>query len=830
LLAAILLAGLCSGLNLAGEPDYLGRPLGDVLRDLEAAGLNLVYSSAVVGDDLTVSLEPRADDPRAILDEILEPLGLATRDGPAGAILIVRAEGPPEVGHVKGRVMSADRGVPVARARVRVAGTTLGATTRPDGTFEVSEVPVGVHSLDVEASGFSPTTVRRVRVPAPPSAELRIELGALPDYVEEVVVTPSRRSVVREDQDPRLVVGAEDAVLVPSIGGDVSRVVQLLPGVSAQDNSAGFNVRGSETQDVALVLDGLELYDPFHLQAFQSPFSFVDTEIVDRVDFLGGGFTADLGDRHGGFVKMSTWLPSDPYQGRVQIGSQNSRVSYGAPFGGPSGSWLVSARGWYPQALRESLELGESELDPRFGDLYAKFSFNVNPKTVLSAHGLIAYDRLSFTESAGNEEVEALNRSGYAWLRMLRSWSDRVFTETVLSGGRLDRNREGVAEPDDEPFTVDDERIVDFLGLRHDTSVQLSPSQLVRTGIDVRRLEANYRYDSGGPGNPDPTSVDMKPDGTSTGVYVAYRAAVTPTFAAELGARFDRQTYSDDEQFSPRLNAVWRIGERSQLRFGIGRFFQSQRIHELRIEDGETEFQKAELSEQVELTLQHRFGDGLRLRVDSYYRELTDVQPRYENLFNLVELFPETEPDRITIAPDSARSRGVEVLVRAAPERVLTWWASYAWSSAEDVVAGVSTPRSWDQTHAVKFLVGYRLEQRWWISLSGSAHTGWPTTPASGRVVTLPDGSTELEEVLGPRNSDRFDDYLRLDAKASRTFPVRKGRLRLDLQIVNLLDTDNTCCVDEFVLTSAANGAVDVRRLDDYWLGITPSFSILWEF
>jgi outer membrane receptor protein involved in Fe transport len=826
-LVALSIAGATT---VPAATDYQGRPLVDVLQELQARGMNLVYSSAVVENGLRVTVEPRAIEPRALLDEILAPLGLGTRDGPAGSVLIVRAPLPAASGAIRGRVLSAGRGVPIARAVVRVAGSDLEVATRPDGTFDLTRVPVGTHDIEIAASGFSPATVHRVRVPAAAGGELRIELGALPDYVEEIVVTPSRRSVIREDQDPRLIVGAEDAVLIPTLGGDISRVVQLLPGIAAQDNSAAFNVRGSETRDVALVLDGLELYEPFHLESFQSPFSFVDTELIDRVDFLGGGFTADLGDRHGGFVKMSTWLPGDPYQGRIEVGMLNSRFSYGAPFRGTAGSWLVSVRGWYPQALRETIELGETGLNPHFGDAYAKFSFNLSPKTVLSVHGLLAYDRMQFENDEDAEEVDALNRSGYAWLRLLRSWSERVFSETVVSGGRLDRNREGVAEPDDEAFTVDDDRIVDFFGLRHDTSWEISGGQLLRAGVDIRRLESEYDYRTGGMANPAPLALRLDPSGTSTGLYVAYRVAVTPELATEIGARVDRQTYIDDEQFSPRFNAVWRPAPGTQLRFGIGRFYQSQRIHELQVEDGEKDFFPAELSEQVELTFQHRFGDGPRLRLDTYYRELSDVQPRYENVFNLVELFPEVEPDRIRIAPDTARSRGAEILLRAPPGRRLNWWASYAWSKVEDVTAGVSTERSWDQTHAVKFLTGYRVEDRWWVSLAGSWHTGWPTTPAAGRAVLQPDGSIELEEVLGPRNSDRFDDYLRFDAKASRSFPLRHGRLRLNLEVLNLTDEDNACCVDEFQLSLGAGGSVDVERLDDYWTGITPSVSVVWEF
>src|SRR6185503_10437525 len=50
---------------------YAGRPLGDVLRELQATGLNIVFSSEMVRPTLKVLAEPKAAPSRKILDEIL---------------------------------------------------------------------------------------------------------------------------------------------------------------------------------------------------------------------------------------------------------------------------------------------------------------------------------------------------------------------------------------------------------------------------------------------------------------------------------------------------------------------------------------------------------------------------------------------------------------------------------------------------------------------------------------------------------------------------------------------------------------------------------------
>ena len=206
-----------------------------------------------------------------------------------------------------------------------------GAFSGADGFFEVGEIPIGTYKVAVDAVGFVPTSLTRVRVREDPGAELIVELAAQPAFVTEVVVTPNRYSIVRQEQAARRTLTSEEAAFAPTTGGDISRFVELLPGIAAADNSAAFNVRGSVARDVSMVLDGLELYDPFHLQGFQSPFSLIDSNVVDRIDFFGGGFTADLGDRHGGFVEISTLAPKETPRGELEIGTLNSRVSYRNP-------------------------------------------------------------------------------------------------------------------------------------------------------------------------------------------------------------------------------------------------------------------------------------------------------------------------------------------------------------------------------------------------------------------------------------------------------------------------------------------------------------------
>jgi hypothetical protein len=74
----------------SGAPPYAGRPLVDVLQDLNRRGLRIVFSTSLVPAALRVTAEP-AGTPREILDQVLRPHGLSARTGPQGVLIVARA-------------------------------------------------------------------------------------------------------------------------------------------------------------------------------------------------------------------------------------------------------------------------------------------------------------------------------------------------------------------------------------------------------------------------------------------------------------------------------------------------------------------------------------------------------------------------------------------------------------------------------------------------------------------------------------------------------------------------------------------------------------------
>ena len=83
-----------------------------------------------------------------------------------------------ETGTISGRV-TGESGQGIAGAHVYVRQTTLGAVTRPDGSYRISGVPVGGHGLAAVMTGFEPCGKAHMRVAAKDTTRVDFRLTAM---------------------------------------------------------------------------------------------------------------------------------------------------------------------------------------------------------------------------------------------------------------------------------------------------------------------------------------------------------------------------------------------------------------------------------------------------------------------------------------------------------------------------------------------------------------------------------------------------------------------------------------------------------------------------
>jgi TonB-dependent receptor-like protein/carboxypeptidase family protein len=820
-----------------------GQPLSEALEALREEGLNLVYSSDLVRPEMLVLAEPAARSPREMAEEILAPHGLKLQEGPAGTLLVVNGTVTPDaLGGISGRVRIRDTLRPVPAALILLPGTPTRIVTGRDGRFFVPDLPGGTYTLEVRVPGFRAQHFE-VIVPTGAYIEKDFDVAVVPGYVERVVVSPTGGEEAPSRQAaPVETIPAEALNRMAQLGGDLQRSFVRLPGAAGGDKSASVSVRGGDRDETQLLLDGLEIDEPFHLKDFLSFSGIVDSQAVGSLKYFSGGYPAEYSGRMSGVVDLASKEPATKSAAAVNAGLVNFEALLEGATADGSRAWVAAARRWYPDAVFDLVDPGGDPIDPSYYDFFGKMEFRLDGGSLLTAHLLAAHDAVDFASDISVSDVRASTSNGYAWLTLTTPWTTRLASRTLFSAGRVNRFRDGLTESAAEgTVAVRDERDLDVATLRQDWTLETSERFRSKWGFDLRWDSASYDYTGhseitdplvtqGGP----PVVIDRRlaaePSGSEYGAYAAQWIRIAEPLAAEAGLRWDRQTATAEEELSPRVDLVYTPRPGIALRAAWGRFYQPQRPGELQVEDGETRFFPAQLSEHMVLSFEWLVAPRWRLRADAYRKEMSHLRPRYENLFDPIELFPEGEGDRIRIAPDSAEAKGVELLLQWKGEGRLSGWAGYTRASADDLLGGERIPRSWDQRHAFNFSLDYGGSEPWAVNLAGIYHSGWPTTEVTATQIQNPSGPPTIVPSLGPRNADRYPSYYRLDLRASRTFRKGDSTYTFYAEITNLTNRDNVCCVEEFRYLPQPGGPVTVDRVPGFWLERVPSAGFIWRY
>ena len=740
---------------------------------------------------------------------------------------------PPRAKARAGPRRSAPRAGPGAQARLlrRVTRGTPGASSR----FVLAPfLPHPTMASSLCVMRYPP----RLALPALTLSALVTHVPAFaaepPVTLAQVVVTPSKFGVAEERTHVGATLTGAELETLPQVGDDLFRSIARLPGLAADDFTARFWVRGAPNGQLLARLDGVDLIEPFHLKDVDGALSIVDPQTISRLDLTTGGFTAEFGNHLAGVLVMETKSASTAHTALglslTGIGGSNQGV-----WANRQGRWLASVRRGYPDvALRAAGR--DDDVTPRYYDVSAQVEYQVAPGHTVSLHALHAGDTLTY-QRTNNPSLESSYDSDYVWGRWLGGFGSELKSEAVLSYSRLGWNRRGFGLLDGFPFSLRDRRRLTVLGARNDWSLALGDRALVRAGVEAKSGDSRYDYALSRQHTvvsegrqiivTESVNAALRPDGDSFGAFVSARLQPFAALVVEPGLRFDRQNFTSDSQGSPRLNAALTLG-RATVRAAWGAYRQPQALHELAVADGDTTFRRAELAEHRILGVEYPLARGVNLRVEAYERLTSRLRPRWENLDNGYDLFPEAQSDRARLDPKRARARGIEFLLAGRTGPRLTWNASYALARTEELLAGRWTPRSRDQRHTLYADVTYAPNPRWQFSTSWQFHTGWPATDIVYSLATLTNGRRVLVSANTVPYNLRLPDYHRLDLRATRRFKLSRGELRVFIDVFNAYDRTNYVSYDHRV-TVTGTQITDVRKPRDQ-LPLLPSAGVSWEF
>ena len=622
-----------------------------------------------------------------------------------------------------------------------------------------------------------------------------------PIELEEIVVTPGKFTV-QSGTDASLSLSKEGLDLFPLIDNDVFRAAHIFPGVTANDFSARFNLRGGEKDEIVVRLDGMELFEPYHLQDFGGAVSIIDLGVIRRADLLMGGFPAEYGDKMSGVFDITTKTGNrDRFSMNLGIDLINAHALLEGPLS-DKGSWLVSARRGYVDLILALMNADE-DLRPQYADLYSKVAYDLTDKDKLTLNALYAWDDNFINEDNDADDLDSTYHNAMFWTKWRHFYSESVWSDLFIFNNLATRDRQ-------EGINSTDKRDFGFLGTKGELTAHLRNTHTIRGGLEWRWSRAEYNYSV--PLHQQATTQfilhhcpDCKPPDRSEAAfddtgweikgYLQDKWQLHPILALNIGGRYLFQNYRRSNipkyEISPRIALAVKPIENLTLRAAWGLYHQPIDLMTIPVETFVTGVGRAGQAIHYIIGAEYASGKNFMVRAEGYYKVLTNLAGQIQDFGRQTQIIPPA---------DSGHAKGFDLFSAYALSDRLTGSLGYAFliakASEEDLMYdrplfGEEFYRDFDQRHTITLNSSYQIGLHWHLNLSWRFHSGNPTTPLEHTLVRYSDDYAECERGFGEYNTDRLPPYHSLDLRFTKTSEYKSWTLNWYVQILNLYNRSN---------------------------------------
>lgn len=671
-------------------------------------------------------------------------------------------------------VTDAATGEPIPYANLVRSDLPGGWLTGDDGVCRVASLPAGLVSVRAVHISYRSSHEVVLVVKGGEATRVEIQLAREAHTMAPVRVSADQVRDLREENDGRQTVHAQQASSLPNPTDDAFQALRVLPGITAGDVGGEFRVRGGGIEETLVLLDGLPLRTLFHGREFGGITGVVPFRIVDRIDVYAGAFPAEYGGRLSGVVDLSLRSKGEPgFHGSAAVDVTSARFL--SETHGRYGSLFVSAReGYLDRVLRQVQE--EASIEPAYRDFFVGNVWRVGARGTWSVYGMRSEDRARYEDGIDDHFVDANSEDSYGWstLRlvlgsraMLRftGWYAEADSDRDLGGGRADLVtglRAGASSS---------------LGLElgsHYFSVGGGWERESRDARFVAREIVEIRADGTLVDHFGPEFDDRR-DRAQTYAFLQDEWHLGPV-ALNGGARYSHDDEVDEDFVDWRLSAAFSLSSSTVLRTAWGQFSQSPELELAAPNELQVISRRVQEATHQLVGIEQRLG-AVQLGLEVFRKDF----PVLDGVVSRT-IQGETELRAVT----DGETRGLELWLHGAGGPS-SWWVSYAigeseWSDGEGVYR-----RDFDQMHTVSFANTWQLGRGWDLGLNYRFHTGTPYT--SERWEQGEDSQWILTE--GRPNAQRLPDYHRADVRLRRWFRFEGWDLSVYADALNLTNHDN---------------------------------------
>ena len=693
---------------------------------------------------------------------------------------------------ISGFVSDSSSGEALIGANVFLYETRQGMATDINGYYIIQDIVPGNYTIMVSYIGFD-MYKQKTRLSDDESKKVNINLVEQVVQLTEIEVTAEKLQRRNNIQPSKISLSPRMMKAAPALAEpDLFRTIQALPGVlTTSEFSTGLVIRGGNTDQNLIMLDGITVYNPSHLGGVFSNF-IVDG--VKEAELIKGAYNAEYGGRLSAVLNViSREGNKNQFKGKANLSLLSAQTTLEGPF--YKGAWILSGRRTYfdlvlPKVL--PAETAENIPPYYFYDIQGHVFSDLSPKDRFSLSyysGIddIFFDTFGLNGRWGNNTISAHYRRVFNE-KLVGNFlvaNSQFFTSFGLGG---DNGLVSYNEIDDKTLSAD------FSWFKSSNSTLKFGAQLKKLGFEYTNKFQNS------------TQFQIKTDPLEFAQYIKLKYKPNDLFIIEPGLRLNLYDVYPDSLFPDlRLGLKYLLTDDRYINFSVGNYHQF-------ISTFQDDFNPAILdnwiaadtsvspgkSIQVVLGYEEYIKNMYKIQVEGYYKDLKNLLT-YEEKRSTTDAPVSDESLANIVTPADGYAYGFELFGQKMSGK-LSGWVAYTYSVSRKIMNSIYADgeqeyyTNWDRTHAFSVLGNYQFNKKWETNWRFALQSGQAFTPILGYYVQkFPESPEEVFRTIpGTRNSSRYEPYSRLDVGAVYHAKVGKTNVDFFFQIINTLNRKNT--------------------------------------
>ena len=720
-----------------------------------------------------------------------------------------------------------------------------GTTADIDGYYILTNVDPGEYNLNISIIGYQ--IYNQLITIDSENKRINVNLTAEAINFNEVSISSERTRFEENVEVSRINITSEEIKMIPAfVESDIFRTLQYFPSVtSANDFNAALIVRGGSPDENLILLDGTQIYNPYHVGGI---FSTFNADLISDTEFLAGGFPAQYGNRLSSVLSITS-KEGNSKKGRIpdswkikkywdynDIKADVSLLSSKISAQGPvyKGSWIFTGRRTYFDTFVTAYNRIQDNDNPfiyYFWDTH--FKIQTTP---------IKYNKFIYSQFNGSDDLKVDITSDdfpsvkfdWNWINNTKSLAWNYFpnsnytVQTILSkteynfdvGFEIDFSsiqddvdefcEENDSIPNDTTFVADLNYILDNnvrdISLNQDIKYFVNDKFDLEFGWEAKYLKMTYSEEFA---DQQTYSNDENPNINSGYLKALFKP--NPIISFDIGMRISKSSYYKDIIFDPRLGIKTMLNSDLALKLMWGKFSQfmftiNQDEELLRLVDfwqaiGKNQLPQA--NQHFVLGLEYWISDGNIFTMEMYYKP-------YSTLYDLSVVYTDITDESSFFTSGKGQNSGIELLYQFNNSKI-NGWVGYSHSfinreidlNKDGIIQEDSEnyPSNYSKPHSMNFVLNYKLSEKknTFLGFTGVLSSGAPYTPVIGKSFytsaeqygSLEQPYAYLSNIYGSKNSTRYPMYFRADVSLTRDGRILKKPVQWKFQIVNITNNFN---------------------------------------